>query len=154
MPEGMWRNLGQALSLVRQIRRRSQTSVANEAGLGKSQLSKYETGRELPKLESLEKVLNALDVGPYEFFYTLHIVDGRAGDLTGGKAGAREAASSATGLPPLSALNPGGSLLSPGAEQSFATLLFELLKLYRAWLEQTLRQPPELPARKARRRGL
>lgn len=41
MPEGMWRNVGQApLSLVREVLRRSQASVAHEAGVGKSQFPK------------------------------------------------------------------------------------------------------------------
>lgn len=149
----MWKNLGKALGLLREVRGKSQSNVAHEAGIGKSQLSKYENGKELPKLDSLEKVLNALEVGHFEFFYTLHIVDSRADDLTGGAAAAREAFHPATGLPPLFASNGGNSLLGPAAEQSFADLQSAILKLYRAWLEQTLHQP-EQPAHQPRRRIL
>ena len=78
---GMFSNLGRTLSLLRELRGKSQARVAREAGIGKSQLSKYENGKELPKLDSLEKVLGALKVGYFEFFYTLYLVDRRASDL-------------------------------------------------------------------------
>ena len=77
----MFVHLGRTLSLLRELRGKSQARVAREAGIGKSQLSKYENGKELPKLDSLEKVLIALEVGYFEFFYTLHLVDRRAADL-------------------------------------------------------------------------
>src|SRR5260370_13293898 len=75
---GLFRNLGTALLLMRGLRRKSQGWVAREAGIGKSQLSKYETRKELPKLDSLGKVLDVLAVGPLEFFYTLHFIDQRS----------------------------------------------------------------------------
>src|SRR5947208_15554846 len=84
---GMFVNLGRTLSLLRELRGKSQARVAREAGIGKSQLSKDQNGKELPKLDSLEKVLNALKVGYYEFFYTLHVVDRRAAALARGDAG-------------------------------------------------------------------
>ena len=40
--------------------------MARLAGIGKSQLSKYESGKELPKLDSLEKVLLVLNVGHWK----------------------------------------------------------------------------------------
>ena len=86
----MFNNLGRTLSLLRELRGKSQARVAREAGIGKSQLSKYENGKELPKFDSLEKVLNALQVGYFEFFYTLHLVDRRAADLE--RAGSSRAA--------------------------------------------------------------
>src|SRR5215210_8543744 len=81
---GMFANLGRTLSLLRELRGKSQAWVAREAGVGKSQLSKYENGKELPKLDSLEKVLLVLEVGHFEFFYTLYLVDRRAADLNRG----------------------------------------------------------------------
>src|SRR5436309_12561490 len=77
----MFTNLGRTLGLLRELRGKSQARVAREAGIGKSQLSKYENGKELPKLDSREKVLNALDVGHVEFFYTLYLLDDRAAEL-------------------------------------------------------------------------
>lgn len=147
----MWKNLGKALGLLREVRGKSQSNVAQEAGIGKSQLSKYENGKELPKLDSLEKVLNALEVGHFEFFYTLHIVDSRAADLTREGGPVREAPPSA-GLPPLSALHRGTSLLSPDTDQAFASLFVDLLGLYRTLFEQTLLPPPPR-ARKPRGRA-
>ncbi|HYL05407.1 MAG TPA: helix-turn-helix transcriptional regulator [Thermoanaerobaculia bacterium] len=105
---GMFANLGRTLSLLRELRGKSQSRVAREARIGKSQLSKYENGKELPKLDSLEKILRVLKVDMFEFFYTLYLVDGRAaalaraaavaaagGDLPAGAAHAARAADSA-----------------------------------------------------------
>jgi transcriptional regulator with XRE-family HTH domain len=78
---GMFANLGRTLSLLRELRGKSQSRVAREARIGKSQLSKYENGKELPKLDSLEKILRVLKVDMFEFFYTLYLVDGRAAAL-------------------------------------------------------------------------
>ena len=72
---GMFANLGPALARLRDLRGQSQAAVARAAGIGKSQLSKYENGKELPKMDSLERVLAALDMGSLEFFYTLHLMD-------------------------------------------------------------------------------
>jgi transcriptional regulator with XRE-family HTH domain len=85
---GMFANLGRTLSLLRELRGKSQSRVAREARIGKSQLSKYENGKELPKLDSLEKILRVLKVDMFEFFYTLYLVDGRASALAQGSAGA------------------------------------------------------------------
>ncbi|HEX3528309.1 MAG TPA: helix-turn-helix domain-containing protein [Thermoanaerobaculia bacterium] len=75
---GMFVNLGPALRRARELRGTSQAEVARRAGIGKSQLSKYEQGKELPKLESLERVLAALGFGSLDFFYALHLMDREA----------------------------------------------------------------------------
>jgi len=72
---GMFANLGPAFRRARELRGMSQAEVAREAGIGKSQLSKYEQGKELPKLESLERVLAVLNLGSLDFFYALHLLD-------------------------------------------------------------------------------
>jgi DNA-binding XRE family transcriptional regulator len=105
---GMFANLGMTLSLLREIRGKSQSRVAREARIGKSQLSKYENGRELPKLDSLEKILRVLKVDMFEFFYTLYLVDGRAATL--GEAGVPAAPASAPASP---APGPGGGDAGP-----------------------------------------
>jgi transcriptional regulator with XRE-family HTH domain len=76
----MFGNLGKALARVRELRGVSQVKVARLAGIGKSQLSKYESGKELPKLDSLEKVLLVLNIGHFEFFRMLVLLD-RGEDL-------------------------------------------------------------------------
>ena len=122
----MFQNLGRTLGLLRELRGKSQARVAREAGIGKSQLSKYENGRELPKFDSLEKVLGALDVGQFEFFYTLHLVDRRAADLARG----------ASGEPAVLPAPDGHPLLSESTDQAFNRVFTDLLVLYRRMFEQ------------------
>jgi transcriptional regulator with XRE-family HTH domain len=156
----MFVNLGRTLSLLRELRGKSQARVAREAGIGKSQLSKYENGKELPKLDSLEKVLNALKVGYFEFFYTLYLVDRRAADLA--RAGAEEEDATEEGedgipaaaqepreeplyMPPL---HNGNTLLADTTDQAFSQVFTDLLLLYRRVFEQMVLPPgtklPEL----------
>lgn len=71
----MFGNLGRTLALLREMRGYSQLALSREARIGKSQLSKYENGRELPKLETLEKILRVLDVQPIGFFQTVAALD-------------------------------------------------------------------------------
>jgi transcriptional regulator with XRE-family HTH domain len=145
----MFANLGRTLSLLRELRGKSQARVAREAGIGKSQLSKYENGKELPKLDSLEKVLNALKVGYFEFFYTLHLVDRRAADLARGEGegGEDPAAGEGSGeplyLPPVAG---GTTLLAETTDQAFSQVFTDLLLLYRRVFEQMVLSgvpPPE-----------
>lgn len=70
----MFERLGLCLLMFRELSGKSQAEVAREAGIGKSQLSKYENGKELPKLESLGKVLSVLDIPPLTFFYGLAVL--------------------------------------------------------------------------------
>jgi transcriptional regulator with XRE-family HTH domain len=143
----MFTNLGQTLSLLRELRGQSQARVAREAGIGKSQLSKYENGKELPKLDSLEKVLNALNVGYFEFFYTQFIVDRRAAELE--RPVAPELSDEPLGeplfLPPLPNV---GAFLAGTADQAFSRVFTDLLVLYRRIFEQLVlsgRGPEDVP---------
>ena len=163
---GMFVNLGRTLSLLRELRGKSQARVAREAGIGKSQLSKYENGKELPKLDSLEKVLNVLEVGHFEFFYTLYLVDRRAADLSrprkedAGDAGDPGEQAADPGetldaipirdehvLPPLLKGHP---LLAQSTDQAFTRVFADLLLLYRRVFEQVvlsgLSRPEDLKA--------
>lgn len=138
----MFANLGRTLSLLRELRGKSQARVAREAGIGKSQLSKYENGKELPKLDSLEKVLIALKVGYFEFFYTLYLVDRRAADLGADEKKRRgempnpaplvDSEGEPLYLPPLN----GNTLLSESTDQAFSQVFTDLLLLYRRIFEQ------------------
>jgi transcriptional regulator with XRE-family HTH domain len=168
----MFANLGRTLSLLRELRGKSQSRVAREARIGKSQLSKYENGKELPKLDSLEKILRVLKVDMFEFFYTLYLVDGRAAAL--GQAGSGAAtpdlsleaaerhsteAAAAPGrpgspaaegrsgrklyLPPLPHEHP---LLEETTDQAFARVFADLLVLYRRVFEQVVLSGPGRPS--------
>ena len=141
----MFGNLGRTLRLLRELRDLSQGQVAREAGIGKSQLSKYENGRELPKLESLAKVLKVLRIGPYEFFYTMHLLDRRAADLAA--AAARGDAYPTAEGPSgeirdqellLRSLHPGNPLLPGAMDQAFSRVWEDLLGVYRLVCEQRL----------------
>jgi len=123
----LFANLGQALALLRGLRGKSQAEVATAARIGKSQVSKYENGVELPKLDSLEKVLRALEVGYFELFYTLHLLDGRA--ATPGKAAPPEPA------------RPRTTEAIEATDQAFSQLFADLLRLYRSLCEETLQGP-------------
>jgi transcriptional regulator with XRE-family HTH domain len=135
----MFVNLGRTLSLLRELRGKSQARVAREAGIGKSQLSKYENGKELPKLDSLEKVLNALKVGYFEFFYTLYLVDRRAADLERADEGGDGPASGDEPLympPLLNGTTLGNTLMADTTDQAFNQVFTDLLLLYRRVFEQ------------------
>ena len=71
----MFERLGLCLRTFRELSGKSQASVAREAGIGKSQLSKYENGKELPKLDSLGKVLSVLEISPLTFFYGISVLE-------------------------------------------------------------------------------
>jgi transcriptional regulator with XRE-family HTH domain len=135
---GMFGNLGRTLSLLRELRGRSQAWVARAAGIGKSQLSKYENGKELPKLDSLEKVLNVLEVGHFEFFYTLYLVDRRAADLARGPKDSSENGEPSLDDEPVypPPLFKGHPLLSQATDQAFTRVFADLLVLYRRVFEQ------------------
>ncbi len=151
---GMFANLGRTLSLLRELRGKSQTRVAKEARIGKSQLSKYENGKELPKLDSLEKILRVLKVDMFEFFYTLYLLDGRAASLAasdpattlalpgvGGHLPALGGAAvqvAAPGPPYLLPLPHEHPLLAPATDEAFARVFADLLLLYRRIFEQVV----------------
>jgi transcriptional regulator with XRE-family HTH domain len=150
---GMFDNLGRTLSLLRELRGRSQAWVAREAGIGKSQLSKYENGKELPKLDSLEKVLIVLEVGHFEFFYTLYLVDRRAADLNRGKEKEAAAEEKTAGREPSLDDEPiypppifkGHPLLSEPTDQAFTRVFADLLLLYRRVFEQVVLSGMNVP---------
>jgi transcriptional regulator with XRE-family HTH domain len=75
-PHPAFSNLGLALQVVRHFSGQSQAKLAKKAGFGKSQLSKYENGKELPKLESLGRLLEAFGMSPLAFFTVVDILDG------------------------------------------------------------------------------
>jgi transcriptional regulator with XRE-family HTH domain len=65
--------IGPALVTLRERAGMSAAAVARKARVGKSQLSKYENGKEAPKLSSLERILDALNIEPLVFFYYVHV---------------------------------------------------------------------------------
>lgn len=114
--------LAPALTLHRKRRGLSAAELARRASIGKSQLSKYETGKELPKLETLAKLLNSLDLEPIWFFYTVHQMISRPRNIE--TALALDLASSA----------PARRLSMP-EEEGFRCVFSNLLRLHQIVLD-------------------
>jgi len=130
----MFENLGSALMLLRELRGVSQAKIARDAGMGKSQISKYERSKELPKLESLEKILKILGVGSFEFFYTLRLVDQRAASI----GSARQVPRSLEEIAPAIFEEASGSILHPETHAAFQSVSVTLLRLYAHVLKEVL----------------
>lgn len=128
--------LGPVLAMYRRRRGLSGAALAEMAETGKSQLSKYENGKELPKLETLARILDSLGIDPIWFFYTAHQMSSRTPDIE-----------TALALDLVSA--PPAGLLTPREEAGFQRVLADLLTLHRATLEARAgmsggsRRPPE-----------
>jgi transcriptional regulator with XRE-family HTH domain len=69
--------LGQALRWLRDRRGRKQYEVAEAAGITKGMLSAYETGRQRPSLETLEKVLDTLTCDLNDLHNAIQIINGK-----------------------------------------------------------------------------
>lgn len=69
--------LGKALRWIRDKQAKKQYQVAESAGVTKAMLSAYETGKQKPSLETLEKILGALRVDLSDLFNALQIVNER-----------------------------------------------------------------------------
>jgi transcriptional regulator with XRE-family HTH domain len=69
--------LGQALRWLRERYGKKQYQVADSAGITKGMLSSYETGRQRPSIETLEKVLETLGCDLHDLHNALQIVNGR-----------------------------------------------------------------------------
>jgi transcriptional regulator with XRE-family HTH domain len=73
--------LGPALRWLRDRRGRKQYQVAAAAGITKGMLSAYETGRQRPSLETLDKILDTLGCDLNDLHNSLRIVNGDPGGL-------------------------------------------------------------------------
>jgi transcriptional regulator with XRE-family HTH domain len=68
-------NIGKALAGLRRQRGLSQHQLAQLCEIGRSQLARYESGKELMKLATLEKILARLTIQPADFFRYLSSFD-------------------------------------------------------------------------------
>jgi transcriptional regulator with XRE-family HTH domain len=74
--ESLLSRLGAALRWLRDRQARKQYQVADSAGITKGMLSAYETGRQRPSLETLEKILQTLGCDLNDLHYALRVVNG------------------------------------------------------------------------------
>ncbi|MCB1034606.1 MAG: helix-turn-helix transcriptional regulator [Acidobacteria bacterium] len=72
---GAFRGLGRALRWLRERHGIRQYELARQAGVTKAMLSAYETGRQRPTLDSLEKLMAALGVDLAALAGALEIID-------------------------------------------------------------------------------
>ncbi len=125
----MFGNLGRTLQLVRELHGLKQAEFARRAGVGKSQLSKYENGRELPKLAVLGRMLGTLGFSLKDFFQILEYID-RLEDQQGQGA-------------PIVVPSSSSALLGAKFQEAFEKLLEDLLALQREVLMSFfLHRPP------------
>ncbi|HEY6321896.1 MAG TPA: helix-turn-helix transcriptional regulator [Thermoanaerobaculia bacterium] len=61
-------NMGKALGILRRDRSLSRKQLCAHCRIGAGQLSRYEAGKELMKLSTLERILAELAITPEEFF--------------------------------------------------------------------------------------
>jgi len=73
--------LGFALRWLRDRQGRKQFQVANSAGITKGMLSSYETGRQRPSLDTLEKILDSLNCDLNDLHNAIQIVNGRPEEM-------------------------------------------------------------------------
>lgn len=70
--------LGKALRWIRDKQEKKQYQVAEAAGVTKAMLSAYETGKQKPSIETLEKILSALHVDLADLSNALQVVNERS----------------------------------------------------------------------------
>jgi len=79
---GVFQDLGKALRWLRTRQDRKQYEIAEEAGITKAMLSAYETGKQNPSIETLEKILGALNLDLLALHKALQV--NQSGDETRG----------------------------------------------------------------------
>jgi transcriptional regulator with XRE-family HTH domain len=73
----IFHGLGRALRWLRDRQGKRQYQVADAAGITKAMLSAYETGKQKPSLDTLEKILAALECDLNDLHNALQIVNER-----------------------------------------------------------------------------
>jgi transcriptional regulator with XRE-family HTH domain len=76
----IFNELGHALRWLRDRQGKKQYQVAEAAGITKGMLSAYETGRQKPSLDTLEKILMTLEVDLNDLHAAIQLVNGRPVD--------------------------------------------------------------------------
>lgn len=145
MAHSVLNGLGQALRWLRDRLGRKQYQVAEAAGITKGMLSAYETGRQRPSLETLEKLLGTLGCDLHDLHNAIQIVNGRADairpPLLNGDEGAA-GASRQRGFPDIYSVLGKNEPLPAELERAFGQLLDGFHKLVR-YMHRTF--PPSPP---------
>jgi transcriptional regulator with XRE-family HTH domain len=142
--------LGQALRWLRDRLGRKQYQVAEAAGITKGMLSAYETGRQRPSLETLDKLLSTLGCTLHDLHNAVEIVNGRpavgrTSVLPGENTLATAARWRERGFPDLYSVLGHSDPLPPDLERAFGQLLdgfHQLVRYMHVTLMDRLPQPP------------
>ena len=132
--------LGQALRWLRGRLGKKQYQVAQAAGITKGMLSAYETGRQRPSLETLEKLLNTLECDLNDLHNAIQIVNGRPVSTRPGRITA-EGVAGDSGFPDLYSVLGQSEPLPPELERAFGQLLEGFHKLIR-YMHRSFRNRP------------
>lgn len=133
--------LGQALRWLRDRLGKKQYQVANAAGITKGMLSAYETGRQRPSLETLEKLLDTLGCDLHDLHNAIQIVNGRPQDIRQPLQGSEEprAGGGPRGMPDLYTVLGQTEPLPLEEERALTQLLDGFHRLIR-YMHRTLQQ--------------
>jgi transcriptional regulator with XRE-family HTH domain len=124
--------LGQALRWLRDRIGKKQYQVAAAAGVTKGMLSAYETGRQKPSLDTLEKLLNTLGCDLHDLHNALEIVNGKPGIVRQAEVStAKMGAVWDRGFPDLYSVLGQSQPLPPELENALGQLLDGFHKLIR-----------------------
>ena len=133
--------LGQALRWLRGRLGKKQYQVAQAAGITKGMLSAYETGRQRPSLETLEKLLTTLECDLNDLHNAIQIVNGRPVSTRAAGRIATESLSGERGFPDLYSVLGQNEPLPPELERAFGQLLDGFHKLIR-YMHRSFRNRP------------
>jgi transcriptional regulator with XRE-family HTH domain len=123
--------LGQALRWLRDRLGKKQYQVAEAAGITKGMLSAYETGRQRPSLETLDKLLGTLGCDLHDLHNAIQIVNGRPGAIRAASEGVTMEGGRERGFPDLYSVLGQGDPLPPDLERAFGQILDGFHKLIR-----------------------
>lgn len=131
--------LDKALRWLRVKHSMKQYQVADSAGITKAMLSAYETGKQKPSLESLEKILSALACDLGDLYDAIEMARGRPwrARYTGRGSESEKAL--------MGEVVDAGDALSPDEEAA----LLKLVEGFYRWI-QFLREPPAMEPGKVR----
>lgn len=133
-------SLGHALRWLRDRHGRKQYQVADSAGITKGMLSAYETGRQKPSLDTLEKLLDTLGCDLFDLHNALQIVNGRPTASRGRETEGGWRASVEVGLAGLDVRQLLGlrGTLGPEEEEALQKLIEAFHHLVRIWRRNAL----------------
>jgi len=134
--------IGQALRWLRDRLGKKQYQVAEAAGITKGMLSAYETGRQRPSLETLEKLLSTLGCDLHDLHNAIQIVNGRPAAMRPGRLEAEPGGGREHGFPDLYSVLGQTEPLPPELERAFGQLLDGFHKLIR-YMHRAFDRRPE-----------